>query len=110
VEFGPLLGFVFGFEEMADGAEAAGEALAAFGRVIRQIIQFGQQDVGGTDVLFDALDATRPRWCVAAGWDNQRRAVLAAFFSFSGSMFGTWCVLSHGASTKVRSKRYQAPK
>lgn len=28
VEFGPLLGFVLGFEEVADGAEAVGVAVA----------------------------------------------------------------------------------
>jgi len=40
-----LLGFVFGFEEVADGAEAAGEALAALGRIVGQVVQLGQQDV-----------------------------------------------------------------
>ena len=37
VEFGPFLGFVLGFEEVADGAEAVGVALAGL----------GEQDVGG---------------------------------------------------------------
>jgi len=35
---------------------------------------------------------------------------LCSVFSSSGSMFSAWGVLPHGAASKVRSKRYQAPK
>ena len=70
VEARPLLGFVLGLEEVADGAEAAGETVAAAGLVtccvgaarrrrvrqaclpVRQVVQLGQQDVGCAEVFF----------------------------------------------------------
>jgi hypothetical protein len=46
VEVGPSLGFVLGFVQVADRAEAVGVAVA----------RFGEQDVGSADVLFDARE------------------------------------------------------
>jgi len=47
VEFGPLLGLVLGFEEVAYGVEAVAVALAGL----------GEQDIGGSQVFSNALDA-----------------------------------------------------
>ena len=78
MEIVPFLRLVLGLDEVADGAEAVGIALAAL----------AQQDVGGPKVLLDALDTAQ------AGVRFRRSGSLCAparLVTLNACTLGSWC-------------------